>query len=43
MGEDKEVTDKELERITKKVSKLEQQKIEKKQKFFVLPKSKSKK
>jgi|TARA_B100000035_G_C21017838_1_gene562759 Spy/CpxP family protein refolding chaperone len=34
MGEDKEVTDKELERITKKVSELEQQKIEKKLKFF---------
>ena len=34
MGDDKEITDKELERITKKVSELEQEKIEKKQKFF---------
>ena len=33
-GEDKEVTDKDLKRITKKVSELEQQKIDRKQDFF---------
>ena len=34
MGEDKEVTDTDLKRITKKVSELEQQKIDRKQNFF---------